>query len=111
MVVTVGGDEGTWERPEGEEAIIDDVEALGLVAEVVLAAGATLACCVLCSRGVGGGSGLIACAAVVEDIGSEGCTEKFEVAVSGMSMVNKAGFCDSLKSPEKTSTVKVSRKR
>ena len=34
MIVAIGGNEGTGDRPIGEEAVIDDVEALGLVAEV-----------------------------------------------------------------------------
>jgi hypothetical protein len=34
MVVAIGGDEGTGDGPIGEEAVINDVEALGLVAEV-----------------------------------------------------------------------------
>ena len=36
VVVVVGGDEGAGQRPEGEEAVIHDVEGLGFVAEVVL---------------------------------------------------------------------------
>ena len=38
MVVAVGGRKGTGDGPEGEEAIIHDVEGFGFVAEVVLAA-------------------------------------------------------------------------
>ena len=37
MIVAIGGDEGTGDGPIGEEAIINDVEALGFVAEVGLA--------------------------------------------------------------------------
>jgi hypothetical protein len=36
VVVAVGGDEGTGDRSVGEEPIVHDVEALGLVAEVIL---------------------------------------------------------------------------
>ena len=34
MIVAIGGDEGPGDGPIREEAIINDVEALGLVAEV-----------------------------------------------------------------------------
>ena len=36
VVVAVGGDEGTGDRPVGEQSIVHDVEALGLVAEMIL---------------------------------------------------------------------------
>jgi len=38
MVVAIGGHEGAGDGPVGEQAIVDDVEALGLVAIVMLAA-------------------------------------------------------------------------
>ena len=39
VVVAVGRGERTAQRPEGEQAVIDDIEGLGLVAEMMLATG------------------------------------------------------------------------
>jgi hypothetical protein len=38
MVVAIGGDERAGDGPQGEDAVVDDVEAFGFVAKVVLAA-------------------------------------------------------------------------
>jgi len=53
----VGGDERAGEGPEGDEAVVHDVEGLGLVAEVVLAppsVGVLLLFLPAGGRGVGG---------------------------------------------------------
>jgi hypothetical protein len=39
VVIVVGGGKGAGDGPESEEAIVNDVEGLGLIAEVVLALG------------------------------------------------------------------------
>ena len=36
MIVAIGSSEGAGGRPEGREAIVNDVEGFGFVAEVVL---------------------------------------------------------------------------
>ena len=38
VVVAVGEGEGAGDRPEGEEAVIDDIEGFGFVAEVMFPA-------------------------------------------------------------------------
>jgi len=59
----VGGGEGAGDGPEGEEAIIDDVEGLGLVTEVVLAMGSRTLLRV--GAGIGAVGGLVGARVVV----------------------------------------------
>jgi hypothetical protein len=40
MIVPIGGDEGARQGPVGEQTVVNDVKALGLVAKVMCAAGA-----------------------------------------------------------------------
>jgi len=77
VIVAIGGDEGTGDRPQGEEAVVHDVEGLGLVAKVVLAA------TVLGIAGSSGVSGLIR--AGVVDIGGLRVARGDEAAVVGAS--------------------------
>jgi hypothetical protein len=60
VIVPVGGDEGAGDRPQGKEPIVDDIEASGLVAEVVLASRGCVLVGVVRSRLIGAG---------VEDVG------------------------------------------
>jgi hypothetical protein len=67
MVIAVGRFAGTAQRPEGEQAIIDDIESLGFVAEMMLASGFGGWIVLLAAFGIGTASGLVA--ASVIDIG------------------------------------------
>jgi len=87
VVVAVGGDEGAGQGPEGEQAVVHDVEGLSLVAEVVLAppsVGVLLLLLPTGGRGVGGRRGLIGAAVV--DVG------RLRVAGGGEAAVVGAGL-------------------
>ncbi len=55
VVIVVGRGEGAGDGPEDEQAIIDDVEGLGFVAEVMLAVGSGTLLGILVSIGAGAG--------------------------------------------------------
>ncbi len=59
VVVAVGGGEGTSQRPEGEQAVIDDVEGLGFVTKMRLATGFRGRTVILAAGGTGAASGLV----------------------------------------------------
>ena len=90
MIVAVGGFEGTGNGPEGEEAVINNIESLGFIAEMVLSRGRFLLV------GVGGliGVGLGLVGAGVVDIGSIGIAGSGEAAVlaTGVRIAGAAFF-------------------
>jgi hypothetical protein len=77
VVVVVGWGEGAGDGPEGEEAVVDDVEGLGLVTEVMLAVRSGSLFWILV--GIGVVARLVG--AGVENIGSLGIAEGGETAV------------------------------
>lgn len=72
MIVPIGGNEGTGDRPQGKEPIVDDIEAPGLVAEVVRASRGCFLVGVVRSRLIGAG---------VEDVGGFRVSGSSEAAV------------------------------
>ena len=79
VIVAVGRGEGAGDRPEGEEAVIHDVEGFGLVAEVVLAVGERSAGLGSLDWSIGVVAGLVG--AGVVDVGGLGIAEGGETAV------------------------------
>ncbi len=81
MIVDVGRGTGSGQRPELEEAVVDDVEGLGFVAEVVFAARFSgwpvLGSAILWRIGIGAGS----VGAGVVDVGGLGIAPGGEAAV------------------------------
>lgn len=78
VVIVVGRGEGAGDGPEDEQAIVDDVEGLGLVAEVMLAMGSGTLLGILVS--IGTVVGLVGTG--VENISSLGIAEGGETAVA-----------------------------
>ena len=80
MIIAIGRDEGTTERPVREEAIVQDVEGLGLIAEVVFAPARFG---LLCFLGAGGGVGRGLVGAIVVNIRRLGVAGRGPTAVVG----------------------------
>jgi hypothetical protein len=72
VIVPVGGDEGTGDGPQGKEPIVDDIEAPGLVAEVVGASRGCVLVGIVRNRLIGAG---------VEDVGGFRISGSNEAAV------------------------------
>jgi hypothetical protein len=72
VIVPVGGNEGTGDGPQGKEPIVDDIEAPGLVAEVMRASRGCVLVGIVRNRLIGAG---------VEDVGGFRISGSNEAAV------------------------------